>query len=293
VFIHIDPSLVDFNIHPAKREARFRNLPLIHSGLVALIKNFLAKTYAPSGKPEDSEIPTAAPGRESSGLFSGLSSSGVRQDFLQHVSRLHKREKSAHASTGETEHTGGEQPASGGLRYLGQLWNVFLVGVVGEDLLLVDQHAAHERLLFDELKAKPVVKETLAIPMAVDLEEDEAKALEHNRAMLEKLGFVLKVTGKHTYELSALPSSLTEVPEKDLVELMKGRHAEAAELERRVYALSACRAAIKQGALLDPVSAQELLKKALSLPDPHCPHGRPVILRFSHTSLDKLFKRDV
>jgi DNA mismatch repair protein MutL len=257
--------------------------------LVALIKGFLSRQYTPSTTTDERRRPPRQDGGPPNGLFQASADGGGRAGMRETLSRL-KEEKLTEATAGEK----GRGPAAGGeLRYLGQLWNVYLAGTRGDDLILVDQHAAHERLLFDELSKKPAVTERLAIPIAVVLEEDESRALEQRRTDLEKLGFRLEATGGRTYEISALPSSLAGIPEKDLVDFLKGARAGADELERRVYALSACRAALKGGEALDPLSAHELMRKALNLPDPHCPHGRPVILRFSRASLDKLFQRDV
>jgi DNA mismatch repair protein MutL len=287
VFIDIDPALVDFNIHPAKREARFRNLPLLHGAVVALIKSFLQKH--PLAERLASEGPAAPAGGSATeaGLFSGIASPTGHHDIIDTITRLKIREGASPSVTPAAA------PDADVLRYLGQLWDVYLAGLLGGELILVDQHAAHERLLFDDLAGRPLEVEQLAIPIAFELEDEEIETLEGNRSELEKLGFKIDSPGGRAYELAALPAALAPLPEQVLIDFLKGERADAGELRRRVLALAACRSAVKQGASLDPVSAHDLLVKALALPDPRCPHGRPVIVRFPRAMLDKLFRRDV
>jgi DNA mismatch repair protein MutL len=285
VFIDIDPALAYFNIHPAKREARFRNLPELRAALIACLKSFLQTKRA---------LPPVDTGdqREAASLFTGADIENDRHSPLHVFSRPGFAEI---LKTAQREAAGrpAETSAQTGLRYLGQAWQVYLAGVLGDEIILVDQHAAHERLLFDELCARPLVREKLAIPVAFELEADESAALEAHREALENMGFVIHGPAGRTYELDALPSALAAVPEANLVDFLKGARGDADELMRSALALGACRAAIKEGAPLDPVSACELMHKALALPDPRCPHGRPVIVRLTRAALDKFFQRTV
>jgi DNA mismatch repair protein MutL len=179
------------------------------------------------------------------------------------------------------------------LRYLGQLFGVYLAALVEDELLLIDQHAAHERILFDELLERKPKVEKLLIPLSFTVEADEEEALCASRDSLEKLGFRISPAGTYTYEVSALPEDLHDIAETELILFLKSARGSFAELKRAVTSLKACRMAIKAGAALDPVSAESLIVKALVLPDPRCPHGRPVIVRFSRNALDTLFQRKI
>jgi DNA mismatch repair protein MutL len=282
VFIDIDPAFVDFNIHPAKREARFRNLPVLHNALVVLISSHLSKslhaipgsfdrTLPPDQSFENQQSPLFTPGE----VFSKPINSN---SFLTHARQgTSQREK--------------DYPGVPLFEYLGRLFNVYLAATTDSELILIDQHAAHERILFDQLLERPRAVQELVIPVSFEAEEDERAALEENLGALEESGIRVAAIGAHSFEVRSLPVALQRIPEEELISFLKNVHGTVAELERSVLSLAACRNALKAGDVLDPVSAEELVKKALALPDPHCPHGRPVIARFSHDALDKLFKR--
>jgi DNA mismatch repair protein MutL len=291
VFADVDPELVDFNIHPAKREARFRNLPALHAALAALVKDLLKRTVPAALQAAQRVFDEGGTGKIGAGTGSPRlfpRSEGSLADGGRAILDAYHRAKSDAAPADREEDEAG--PAAP--RYLGQLWRVYLAAAAGDELLLVDQHAAHERLLFDELAKKPRARQALAVPLAFDLEDDERAALRNCREALERLGFDLKVT-EGGAEARALPALLASASEADVIAFLKSARGTFEELERRALAQAACRAAVKQGDELDPVSARELLLKALALPDPRCPHGRPVVRRLSRAELDKWFQRIV
>ncbi len=293
VFADVDPALVDFNIHPAKREARFRNLPALHGALSILVKDLLGRSVPETLRPAQKVFDI---GRRSEGATGdGSATLFTPRDFDSGRSGgdiLNSYRRAKNENRPDERRAGVNPPGAAGLRYLGQLWRVYLAAADGDELVLVDQHAAHERLLFDELAKKPRSVQPLAVPLAFDLEEDERETLLAGREALGRLGFELAAEGR-SCEVRALPAALSGVPEADVIAFLKSARGTYEELERRVLAQAACRAAVKEGDDLDPVSAGELLARALALPDPRCPHGRPVIRRFPRQDLDKLFQRIV
>ncbi|HEQ72446.1 MAG TPA: hypothetical protein ENN69_08150, partial [Spirochaetia bacterium] len=290
IFITVNPEFVDFNIHPAKREARFRNLPEIHAALVTLVKRILAgknperavaADQAPSAGTEDEN--TAATRPVAPNLLTPQSV--IEQNIYPPYDN-----PSGYDDEQGTENDNKNRKDSR-LRYLGQIDTTYLAAIDGSDLVIVDQHAAHERLLFDRLRREPDPSQPLLIPIAFDTEEDEAAALSGSLAILSTLGIDIAVVGPTGFEIRALPAFLHGVSEKELILFLKNTRGSAEELAWRAMSLQACRGALKSGERLDEGSALELVKQALTLPDPHCPHGRPVYVRFSGETLHKLFKR--
>jgi DNA mismatch repair protein MutL len=292
VYLDIDPSLIDFNIHPAKREARFRTLPLLHGALVALVKGWLEKSVPAAFRVEAPHATGAPAFGAGDGGSAGPSLFGPivhETDGMNIIEAFHRVKNELRPSRTTPAGTLASVP---GPRYLGQLWRTYLAAALGGELILVDQHAAHERLLFDELSKKPHSVQPLAVPLAFSLEEEELNALLAHEEALAQLGFTIVATG-HSCEVRALPALLSGAPEAEVIAFLKNARGPVADLERQALAQAACRAAVKAGDELDPISAQELINRALALPDPRCPHGRPVIQRLSHAAIDKLFQRVV
>ncbi|HUX37196.1 MAG TPA: DNA mismatch repair protein MutL, partial [Rectinemataceae bacterium] len=176
------------------------------------------------------------------------------------------------------------------LRYLGQAFSLFLIVERGDELFLIDQHAAHERLIFDELSKSPPTIQELLVPIAVRVESDEEeRRLAALAPAIAESGFSLEEAGGD-WQLTALPSSLRGDPEGAIRELIEGGNADPA---RSARAMTACRSAIKDGEELDPDTAFELARRALDLPEALCPHGRPVWFRLSREELFRLVRRIV
>ncbi len=270
VFVEIDPSLVDFNIHPAKKEVRFRNLPEVHRTVVAAVKKML-EPQAPS--------PLSAP---STGGWAPQATGAA----------------SAHAVIDRPLFTlplspdpAGATPDGSGIRFLGQVFGVFLIFELPGRLLVMDQHAAHERILYERFSARAPIMQEMLFPLCFDVTDDEEGRLLAARAELQSIGISLRRAGARALEVAALAADLKPLPEATLVEMIKG--VGAAQWRHSLIATAACRLAVKEGDRVDPVTAHELCVQALKLPVPRCPHGRPIWHELKEESLLKLVDRPV
>ena len=184
-------------------------------------------------------------------------------------------------------------------RFVGELYHTYIIVEQGDEAYLIDKHAAHERILFEKLKAnqEAISSQTLLTPVAHRVSADSAAILLDNQALLEELGFEIQEFGENTILIRQIPMDLDDTQAADALEtlaadLMNGRKENKANVRDELLHTVACKAAIKAGWVS---SEQELLKLAeqvLSREDlKHCPHGRPICITLSKKQLEKQFKR--
>jgi len=268
VFVEIDPGLVDFNIHPAKKEVRFQTLADVHAAVVRAVRAGL-------GAPSQSAAP------ERSWASEGNGGSSPAQAFAHMAQTL---------PFGPREGAPAQpREADSGVRFLGQVFGVFLVFEVSDRLLILDQHAAHERIIFDRLGARAPRMQEMLFAVSFDVSSEESSRLEEGREELEGLGIAINRTGPGSYEITAIADDYRPLREDVLVELVRG--VGLGEWRASLRATAACRLAIKEGEVVDPVTARELCAQALRLPVPRCPHGRPIWHELSEEKLRSLVDR--
>ena len=175
------------------------------------------------------------------------------------------------------------------IRYIGQAFKLFLICEYDNKLYLVDQHAAHERVIFDELRKQKGVQKLL-IPYEFEVESDIDEFLSEHSDVYTQFGIALSRKDDKLWLLSALPA-LARPYEKEVAELIKTKIGSDSEIEAALYAIIACKAAIKAGDDIDRFSAQALLEKVFELEDPACPHGRTFIIVLDENELRKMVGR--
>jgi DNA mismatch repair protein MutL len=173
---------------------------------------------------------------------------------------------------------------------MGQIMGVFLLAEVGDALYIVDQHAAHEKILYNRYREETPVRQDLLIPYAFEAGEEEVRFMEAHRSLFEDLGISFGPAPDGMWEIRALPRAALSM-EEEIVDFLKCRKGSPAELQKELYATMSCRNAIKEGDPIDPSAALELLKGALSLENPRCPHGRLLWFRLSRDELYGLVGR--
>lgn len=320
LFLEIDPALVDFNIHPAKREVRFRDIEPVRRALIRSIRDALSdrsrlagvRNREGAGERGLWEVREEAPGAGSfralgsetpSGTPFGLPSrapgEGETWDRIADLAAEVRRKRDD--ATDEIRGIRGEGPgaesriaetesAGPGFRYLGSALGVFLVYEEDGALWLLDQHAAHERLIFDRLQSRPPAVQELLVPLVLEPDSDAEEAwLAASAGTLRDAGYFLEREGSRWF-LTGLPAGLPAGDAEAVLELLRSRPAPD-DLLREAHATTACRAAVKDGDELDRAAAVELISRARELPEPRCPHGRPVRLRFGKDELYRLVKR--
>ncbi|MCR4743293.1 MAG: DNA mismatch repair endonuclease MutL [Treponema sp.] len=369
VFININPNLVDFNIHPAKREARFYDISELHHALSSTIKNFYrqyTRQNFEEGKSLDdvrefdfnqmaqiksnfsNQNQTSKAGENSPNQSENKSFAEAHFDFnnLENLgggeSQENKRapDNNLSSSSNYTNHiqyknnyssdssfndfrskylglskgTGNKSSenmssanlaqsalfASGNLNanektsnitYVGKCLGTFLLAEKNNVLYFIDQHAAHERIIFDKLMASQGKTQELLIPYKIKTEsKNQDKQMEKLSDGLKKIGFNAVKIEDGEWHITSIPERWTG-SEYDLRSLLFVKQVEPEEIIRSIAAMTACKAAIKDGYVIDDDAAKRIIEKTFELDDPHCPHGRPIYTVISREKLFELVKR--
>lgn len=340
--LEIPPSLVDVNVHPTKLEVRFQDGGRIYSQLLGTLRSkflstdLVARGAFPSRDSCESNDAEANNSVAASELYAwaknqlgrspnlqseltGFSSSelpgGTDSDSL----RLHDvtpwTSGGAFLGTGNSpayplrepeqmrvDGPTASVPAPHGSPRALQIHNRYLVVENEDGLEVIDQHALHERILYEQLRDKVTLGELesqrLLVPEPVDLAGSEAAVLLENQAVLAKLGLELEPFGGETVLVAAYPAMLANFSPREvlgsLVEQLQaeGKRPESRDLLDELMHTIACKAAIKFGDRLTPEEVEALLsQRHLAQDHHHCPHGRPTALVFTREQLDRQFKR--
>lgn len=332
IFLTMGLTSVDVNVHPTKQEVRFHKPPAVHQAVVAAVQAAMAG-YQQTLKQEIFQAPAAGSSPSRAGAVDSVKPYGATlggpapsaQEPLPFfktapLSRpaVPGRDSdpiSLHGGSGEgtvhgveAEHVrpstvfeGEAAPRPGGLRYLGQLLDTYLLCAADNGLLAVDQHAAHERLLFEALKkqfaSKKIARQALLFPKIMECSLEEIQILKQYAEEIGALGVEVEDFGGNSYVVKAVPAVLGRSPVEEVMSGIFARFAEAGSGKGGVRAeevLSdmACKAAIKAGQSLTPREAEALLEE-MQRADifSHCPHGRPVAKSFTAQDIKKWFYR--
>ena len=184
-------------------------------------------------------------------------------------------------------------------RMVGELYNSYIIVEQGDNAFLIDKHAAHERILFEKLKAnqEKISSQTLLTPIPVRLSPEGTGELLANREMLDELGFEIDEFGENTVVLRQIPMDLSpdhaaEAIEEMAAGLLTGRHEKATTVRDEILHTVACKAAIKAGWKNDEAELLALVRQVMAREDlKYCPHGRPICITLSKKQLEKQFKR--
>ena len=190
-------------------------------------------------------------------------------------------------------------PAEIPWRMVGELFNSYILVEQGEESYLIDKHAAHERILFEKLKAnqEAISSQTLLQPVPVRLSPSAAAELLANTEMLDELGFEIEEFGENTILLRQIPMDLSpdnaaETIESLASDLLSGRRESKDTVRDELLHTVACKAAIKAGQKNDEAELLAIVREVMSRDDlKHCPHGRPICVTLSKKQLEKQFKR--
>ncbi|HOV40061.1 MAG TPA: hypothetical protein PLG79_15175, partial [Spirochaetales bacterium] len=296
VFLELSPELVDFNIHPAKKEARIRNIEEIRKRISELLSSFLliegqryrgtpGKGYPVSTEKnplfvEDASNPGGFPPRK-----------GYRPASYPLPSGSPFPREALPDRSSETPGFKRSSLPPDPFVYKGQVFGLFLLVEWEDRLYLVDQHAAHERFLYDTLAADRV-SQPLLVPLEFPVEPEQEGTVTENARDLADMGIRLEKKDSGTWALKGVPP-VYKGAEEEIVELITTQAGTKEVLQQNLFSRIACRKAIKDGASLDPLSAYEILRYIFTLENPRCPHGRPIWVEITREQLFRQVKRIV
>lgn len=199
----------------------------------------------------------------------------------------------------EPEQIAMEMPKEIPWRVVGELYNSYIIVEQGEDAFLIDKHAAHERILFEKLKAnqEAISSQILLAPQTLRLQADDRAILLENRELLTSLGFEVEEFGSDTLLIRQIPMDLSQddaaaTLEAMATDLSMGRREKATTVRDEILHTVACKAAIKAGWVTDKKELTALVETVMSREElKYCPHGRPICISLSKKQLEKQFKR--
>jgi DNA mismatch repair protein MutL len=317
LFLDVDPERVDVNVHPTKREVRFLDQDTLHREIRRAVRESLGahptsiqSTGLPSrileGSAQSEVTVTSRPspgGEPASMRDAGSRSTGwedtVRQAYLPLASGTGLSEQGMRAKEPPFRY---EAAPEVDVRPLGQVNRTFLVVQVGNELQVLDQHTAHERVLFERLQRawaeQAMPSQPLLIPEPVELSPQGAALVEQHASELEKLGLLVEPFGSSSVVVRAVPAMLGRLDSASLVlDLVEdlGQWDAGPSLEakvRPVLATLACHAAVRAGREMDLPEIKQLVEDWVREGFPAtCPHGRRVALRLPTDELARIFGR--
>jgi|Deesub1362B_J571_1020462.scaffolds.fasta_scaffold01701_9 DNA mismatch repair protein MutL len=280
IFLELPPERVDVNVHPAKIEVKFKEEEKLRAFLVeALREALLSRTEGKEARPHQLSLEVErAPAR-----------SVVKEAKPEYAPKPEQKERSYSLFFRQ-------------LKPLAQLHNTYILAESSEGLVLIDQHAAHERVLFEKFKAqlkqKKLEKQRLVSPAIIELSPREAAILEENLELISELGFEIENFGERSYLVKAVPLFLGRAVKKEEIYEIVHSLIEAGSLknsERRreemIYRV-ACKNAVKAGDYLSKDEMHALLAHLSRTSQPAtCPHGRPTAVTFDLREIERRFKR--
>ena len=333
--IEVPQRTIDVNVHPQKIEMKFedegRIFKAVYKSVLDAIRSVTGESAAIAASvekpkfhceavplnvgtpvsegPYTARTPTSAnthtnnyalPPVRPQTVHEAVRWSGQRVDLRavqDRVAAARSEERTALAAAASAQEEGIEM--EGNLLPIGQVDLTYIIAQSAQSLYIVDQHAAHERILFDRFSAQAdgIPSQQMLVHAILSFDAREAQYIDENAELFDRLGFHLESAGERTYRLTEVPADIPTDEAEDiireiLISLGDLHAATPANLRQAGIATMACRAAIKAGEELNVRQMEILLEELRATPFPFtCPHGRPTILRFGTHDLAKMFKR--
>ncbi|MBI4777311.1 DNA mismatch repair endonuclease MutL [Candidatus Desantisbacteria bacterium] len=298
LFLKIDPAEVDVNVHPTKSEVRFHQEREIHQLVVKAVREAFINANLMPKITLDTPMPV----------------SGDREERIQEAIHGYFR-------SGQTDYKWGAKyvgadpcvcPNQTGYRKndtpgrihdlypIGQIHNTYIIAQGADGMCIIDQHAAHERILYEKLMAQgmEILSQPMLFPIQLELDYKESAVILEAIPVLSEFGFKIEEFGQNTFIIRAVPVGMEKCdPKKTILEIIHdiqstGKSKTSSELRETMLVSMSCKAAIKAG---QPLSAEEmnfLVQQLMKTKQPHtCPHGRPTMIRLGIDDLEKGFMR--
>ena len=332
LFMKMPYTAYDVNVHPTKIEVRFDNANLVHSQVLGVLREKLLGTpldavaqMPKTASPDIINEPISVDAKDRRKQIAEAMAEFFKENKPTHTQQQFSYSRSGGTALPVLGHGRGDSsaappvtvgvdlrvcPKEAGhadlplqqLKKFIQLHDSYIVAQIDEGFIIIDQHALHERILYEDLCRKiaegNLESQRLLIPESFEVTDSQIQAMEHNSDLIAKLGIALEPFGPKTIAIQAFPSLLAKVSPvefvQDLLDLLTDKRLspDAERLLHEALDMTACKAAIKAGQKLADAEIERLLadKEAVERAS-RCPHGRPTTITFSLEDLEKQFKR--
>ena len=300
IFIEIAPGLIDVNIHPQKTEVKFENPREVHGFISNLIKGTLKKEEAIPGAFKISPD-TGREKRIKEAVEKYVTGAGAELAITPGLMNQAPTKSMGLINQTPTE-TKTTAKSTGVGVHIVQLHNTYIITESKDSIVIIDQHAAHERVLYEQFKndfeKSKVERQALLLPFTVELSRETSVFIEDKLPLFTSLGFEVEHFGENSFILRTVPAILKYAEPRrlfldvadDLAAL--GKIKDPAELNEKMVTIMACRGATKAGDKLKEDEMLSLLEQLDKTKSSHCcPHGRPTLIKLSLPELEKRFKR--
>jgi DNA mismatch repair protein MutL len=304
--LEIDPRQIDVNVHPQKHEVRFRNSRLVHDFLYRSLHQALAQV-----RPQEQQnSPAFAIGESNRGAVSQYSQqSGLgfnHYSSLQRAANIGEKTAAYASLLGSVDEIPDGHEDSREIPPLGyaiaQLKGIYILAENSNGMVVVDMHAAHERIVYERMKQnaadQDVIKQPLLVPFSLSVNQAEADLVEENEALFGHLGLDVERLGVEQVRVRAIPALLKNADTEQLIrdvlaDLVEyGRSQRIQQYENELLSTMACHASVRANRLLSIDEMNALLRDIeLTERSGQCNHGRPTWKQLSLDQLDKFFKR--
>ncbi len=288
--IYVDTGEVDVNVHPTKNQVRLSHEREICDVVALAVKTALSqKTLIPDVNLHKQSLlyenaPAAPLVRESAAGFK-VSMKDTERRLLR-TERAGKDDRKSKLLMPE-------------VKVLGQVDSVYVIAETGDGLMIIDQHAAHERVFYEQVReSRRSDSQELIVPINLELEPKEKVLMKECIPHLEEFGFRISEFGPDAFAVTAVPDVLGRLENPELIHdiitdiLSEGKVKGETGIFERVTKSIACRGALKAGADCSSSQLESLVEQLFRTENPYtCPHGRPTMVSFNRRELDKLFKR--
>ncbi|MDF1557594.1 MAG: DNA mismatch repair endonuclease MutL [ANME-2 cluster archaeon] len=287
----LDTSEVDVNVHPTKQHVRFSHELALMDAVIEAISSALAQQELLLNK-------------EQKGTQTRLSTviddvQIIRETQTEFKVPLKDTQRRLTRTDRHLAQVSGESGLPYDIEILGQVDDTYIIARTHNGLVLIDQHAAHERILYEQVQESGIKRsQELIAPVNLNLNSKERVLIKDYIPYLEESGFGVVEFGPNSFAVRAVPNILGRLEDPSVVNeiisdiLSGGRVRDGTGISERVCNSTACRGAIKAGASLTREQMENLVFQLYRTKNPHtCPHGRPTVVTFSRADLDKLFKR--
>ncbi len=277
--IEMPADSYDVNVHPTKSEVRFKEEDKLYRIFYHAIKEAILSSE-----------------------FLGNNEREVEKDYVENeysflTNHFDKIEPEVEKQTDATEITR-EEKRKIEYKFIGILFRTYIIVEIDDEIYLIDQHAAHERILYEQIKAnyKNNIKnnsQMMLIPEIINLSHREAEFVQQNMQLFKRIGFELESFGENTIKINGIPDLEYKTNSKNIFmdildEMLTGQRSTSKDVEERFIATVACKAAVKAHMDLKRQEVDDLINGLLTLKNPYtCPHGRPTTIKIPHEEIKK------
>ena len=284
IFMELPPYFIDFNVHPQKKEVKVYNEKKLFSLLYHAVKKALLEERVVLSDIKETK-------EDQRGDY-------LLENKMNEIESLTLHDEARQLEFGEVlnknEDSGEKETSHYIPEKLFQIHDMYIVAEVETGIIIVDQHAAHERIIYEKLKKKKSGTKRLLFPVAVDLEREELEIFEEYRAILESMGFEFRALGKKSIVIDGIPTVFDAMDRDMFKDILSNLDSNLNLPDKYQYTLKtmSCKAAIKAGKKLSKEEMSALLDELFACDVPFfCPHGRPIIYKISLLELEKKFGR--